>query len=208
MDSKKLTTEEKIKLNLTLYDKCSSIYVEHVNDKLLQFQLAKFVSLLPRKGKVLDVGCSSGRDTSYLIEDSLEVIPIDFSDGMIIEAKKNNITPMKLDIRNSEGLTSDFDGVWCMATFSDIPKEESSKVLVNINKILKPEGILYIAVKYGEGEVIIEKELYNNLPRYYALYKKEELENLLNMNGFNIIEAIVSDDEGTKWVEIFAKKRL
>ncbi len=208
MNTNELTTQEKIKLAVDIYNKYASIYSNHVHGKLFQFQLSKFVSLLPSKARVLDIGCSSGRDTLYLKEDNFDVIPIEISDSMIEEAKKNGVNPLKIDIRNPEGLTGNFDGIWCMATFSDIPKEESSKVLININNLLKPEGILYIAVKEGASEVIINKDRYENAPKFYALYKKDELENLLKMNGFNIIEAIVSDDEGVRWVEIFVSKKL
>ena len=65
---------------------------------------------------------------------------------------------------------------------------------------------MYIAVKEGEGEELIEKERYWNSPRFYAFYKKDELNQLLKENGFEIIELSNSNDEGTNWIEVFAKK--
>ena len=100
-----------------------------------------------------------------------------------------------------------FDGAWLMATLSDISKKDAPKAIKNIHKILKKDGIIYIAVKKGTGEKKIKKERYANSPRFYAYYNKQELESLLTAAGFNIIESAVSNDSKNKWVEIFAKKR-
>ncbi|MBI2148599.1 class I SAM-dependent methyltransferase [Candidatus Woesearchaeota archaeon] len=205
MQDKELSIEESIKKAIETYNKYSSIYAKYTQNKLLQFQLAKFVSMLPEKGKILDAGCGSGRDTAYLQEDGLEVTAVDISEGMIKEAEKNGVNAVKGDLLKMIS-NEEFVGIWCMATLADIPKSQSKKLLQNFYKALKKEGILYLAVKEGDGEKIIEKERYENSPRFYAFYKKEELEKLLKENGFEIIESSVSTDEETNWVEIFAKK--
>jgi len=43
----------------------------------------------------------------------------------------------------------------------------------------------------------------NDIP---ITYKKDELNQLLKENGFEIIELSNSNDEGTNWIEVFAKK--
>ncbi|MBS3152725.1 methyltransferase domain-containing protein [Candidatus Woesearchaeota archaeon] len=205
MQEKELNIEEKIKKAIETYNKYASIYAEHTKNKLLQFQLAKFVSMLPKKGKVLDAGCGPGRDTAYLQEDGLDVVAVDISEGMIEEAKKNDVKAIKGDLLNIIS-NEEFDGIWCMATLADIPKSHAKKLIQNFYKALKKEGIMYIAVKEGEGEELIEKERYWNSPRFYAFYKKDELNQLLKENGFEIIELSNSNDEGTNWIEVFAKK--
>lgn len=197
--------KENIKKAIETYNKYASIYSEYTKNKLLQFQLASFVSMLPNKGKVLDAGSGSGRDSSYLREDGLEVVSVDISEGMIKEAGKNGVKVIKGDLLLMVS-NEEFDGIWCMATLADIPKKYNNKLIKNFHKALKNNGILFIAVKEGEGEQLIEKERYGNSLRFYALYKEDELNNLLKENGFEIIESVVSNDEGTNWVEIFAKK--
>ncbi len=197
--------KENIKKAIETYNKYASIYSEYTKNKLLQFQLASFVSMLPNKGKVLDAGSGSGRDSSYLREDGLEVVSVDISEGMIKEAGKNGVKVIKGDLLLMVS-NEEFDGIWCMATLADIPKKDNNKLIKNFHKALKNNGILFIAVKEGEGEQLIEKERYGNSLRFYALYKEDELNNLLKENGFEIIESVVSNDEGTNWVEIFAKK--
>lgn len=205
MTAKELNIKEQIKQALETYNKYASMYAEYKKDKLLQFQLSKFVSMLPSKGKVLDAGCGPGRDTAYLKEDGLDVTAVDVSEGMIQEAKKLGINALKGDLLLMKS-NEEFDGIWCMATLADLPKTEAPKLLKNFHSALKENGIIYIAVKEGESEKIVEKEKYGNMLRFYALYKQEELNNLLKNNGFTIISSTISNDEGTDWVEIFAKK--
>ncbi|MBS3167506.1 class I SAM-dependent methyltransferase [Candidatus Woesearchaeota archaeon] len=203
---KELDIKDQIKLAVETYNKIAHLYKEKKEDKIMQFQLAKFVSMLPKKGKVMDAGSGCGRDSAYLKEDNLEVISIDLSDGMINEAKKLGVETKKEDllkIKNKE----EFDGIWCMATLADVPKKDASKLIKNFYNSLKEKGVIYLAVKEGDGENIIEKKEYNNHPRFYALYKEEELRNLLEENKFSIIEIIHGNDEGTKWLEVFAIKK-
>ena len=197
--------KEKIKQVVDTYNKFAKIYADHTSQKLLQFQLTKFISLLPDKGKILDAGCGCGRDSEYLQDEGLPVVAVDLSDGMLEQAKLKNVNAIKMDLINMNFQDNEFSGIWCMATLADIPKDEAKKVIKYFHKMLKPDGTIYIAVKEGKGEQIIEKERYGNMPRFYAFYKKEELESLLKENDFEIIESIISIDEGTKWVETFAK---
>ena len=205
MVNKENFMKNKIKLPLEPYNKYAELYAKYTKDKLLQFQLTEFSSMLPKKGKVLDAGCGCGRDAAYLSEEGLNVTAVDICDGMINEAKKNNVLVKKQDILKLKE-QDEYDGVWCMATLADIPKTDVSKVLKNFFTSLKKEGILYIAVKEGKGEELIEKEKYGNLPRFYAFYEKEELEKLLIDSGFIVHKSTLSNDRGIKWVEIFAKK--
>ena len=205
MPKKEANLKNKIKSTVETYNKIAQLYTESTKNKLLQFQLSHFISMIPKKGRILDAGCGCGRDSAYLKEDGLEVISIDFSVGLIEEAKKLNVEVKKEDLLKIK-YKEEFDGIWCMATLGDIPKSESKKLIKNLSNALKKGGIIYLAVKEGEGEKIISKEEYDNIPRTYVFYKKEELENLLKENGFKIIESNLSNDEGTNWIETFAKK--
>lgn len=196
--------KEKIKASIEIYNKFAQAYITHTSNKLLQFQLNEFISMLPKKAKVLDVGCGAGRDAEYLTEEGLDVLGIDIATQMIKEAKKKKIKVKKKNILDLK--KGDFDGIWCMATLSDIPKSEINTVLTNFHNLLNENGIVYIAVKEGEGEKFEEKERYENQPRFYAYYKQDELEKNLAENNFKIIKSTKTNDQGVNWIEIFARK--
>jgi len=194
--------------NIPLYDKYAKAYASNTNQKILQFQLNKFISMLKKKAKILDVGCGCGRDAEYFKSEGFSVTGIDLSEGMLNEAKNKakDVELLKMDMRKLELKKNTFNGIWCMASLLEIPKNEVGIVLKEFNKVLKKEGVLYISTKEGGGEQFLKKEIYENEPKFYAFYKQTELEDLLKENGFEILYSIVSEDEGTKWVEIFAKK--
>ena len=207
--------KEAIKKTIETYNKFAKIYADKHHEKLLQFQLNKFVSFLPGK-KVLDIGCGSGRDVSYFLEEGLDALGIDISDGLFAEAKKRvpKGSFKKMDMLNLDFSNDSFDGLWVLDSWVHLPKKEAAKVLLNFAKILKKDGVLYIAVKEGEGETFIENqgsfkgEEYKNNPRFFAFYKQVELEELLKSVGFKVLEVIndETDSEGRHWIEIFAKK--
>jgi len=202
---KDLSAKEKIQLAVQTYNKFSKIYADYTSSKIMQFQLNNFISLLPEKGKILDAGSGAGRDSAYFKDEGFDVVSVDFSDGMIEEAKKLDVKTVKGNLLEMSS-NQEFVGIWCMASLADIPKSEAPKLIKNFANALKKDSVLYIAVKKGDGEEIIEKERYDNTPRFYAFYQKKELNDLLIANGFIIIESTESNDEENDWVEVFAKK--
>src|SRR3989344_3584567 len=70
------------------FNKIAPQYVELTFDKISQFELNEFISMVPKEAKVLDVGCGSGRDLHYLMDYKFDVVGIDLSEGIINEAKK------------------------------------------------------------------------------------------------------------------------
>lgn len=190
------------------YDKYAKLYAENTFHKLLQFQLNNFISHLPKGAKILDVACGSGRDTQYLTEDGFDVLGIDISEELLKEARlrAKNCKFQKMNLLRLEFDESSFDGIWCTNAVTVIPKDNISEAVKEIHRVLKKEGILYISVKEGHGQEIVARKEYENAPFYYSYLTKEELENLLKESNFQIISSEVSDAQGTKWVEIFAKK--
>ena len=61
--------DEKLKEAIRTYDKIAEIYAKYTYEKVVQFQINKFISMLRGK-KILDAGCGSGRDVEYFIEAS------------------------------------------------------------------------------------------------------------------------------------------
>ncbi|MGM0405560.1 MAG: class I SAM-dependent DNA methyltransferase, partial [Thermoplasmatota archaeon] len=58
---------------------------------------------LPKKPRVIDLGCGDGRDTNYLHQKGADVVGIDLSQGMINLARQNHpkIAFFKQDMRET-----------------------------------------------------------------------------------------------------------
>ena len=200
--------EDKLKEAVRVYNKIASIYSKYNYEKLMQFQLTKFESLLRGK-RVLDAGCGVGRDVEYFMDDELEVIGIDISKNMIAEAKKI-VKKGKfevMDFRKMKFKAKSFDGIWCMASLYHIAPKEVPKVLKEFFRVLDKEGVLYIAVYEGEDKIEVKKLEYGEDSRTVYLYKEEDMREFLEDAGFSIIKAEVNTTDNNRWLEVYARKK-
>ena len=198
-----------IKKTIETYNQIAKIYADYTFNRLFQYNLNEFNSIIPKDAKILDIGCGSGRDVQYFLDYNLNPIGIDISHEMINEAKTRvpNGDFKKMDMRNLKFKENTFDALWACASLLHISRKELPKVLQNLNKIIKPNGILFIALKEGEGSKIIREQKYNDLPRLFVYYNKPEIEKLINENGFSIIKSeIEKGTEKTNWINILCKK--
>ncbi len=169
--------------------------------------LEKFASLVPKEGKVLDIGSGGGRDSRFLANYGLKITAIDFSEKMIEGAKaiQSNIDYQVMDFERISFEDNQFDGVWANASLHHIPKANLSNVLTKIHGILKDHGTFFIKVKCGEADSLREnKKFGHKLTRYFAFYKPKELEQLITTAGFTILNTEITT--AGEWVDIFCKK--
>jgi len=203
--------KQELKQPLHFYDTYSKVYADYTFPKLMQFQLNDFISRLPKKAKVLDIGCGSGRDAHYFNDYGLDVTAIDLSENMLKEAKSRvpDVKFKKMDMTNTKFKDNHFDGIWIMATLTSVSKKDALATLKEAARVLKHDGVLYLAVKEGSGEFTKEKPEYDNYPKFYSHYSQLEMESLLSESGFTLLRSTVEEDTGhklgQKWVEIYAK---
>ncbi|RLE39309.1 hypothetical protein DRJ17_01150 [Candidatus Woesearchaeota archaeon] len=202
--------EQELKDTIAVYDKFAKEYAEYNFQKIVQFPLNEFISFLPKKAKVLDVGCASGRDVQYLIEDGFDTIGIDASKNLIDEAKKR-VPEGKFKVMDMFNMSFEdgiFDGVWCHATFCHCLKKNALDLLKEYKRVLKTKGIIYIGLREGDGERMVTYSKSGNLPRFFAFYKLDELTALMKQAGFHIIRAYSERENSYNWLNVFAEKRF
>jgi len=163
--------------------------------------------LKDKKGKILDLGCGTGRN---FVKINGTIYGVDFSKEMIkyakINAKKKGINAKflvssleKLDLENNF-----FDSAIYIASLHCIvSKKERKNSLKELFRVLKPNSKALILVwsknhkkllNHPKDGTIEWKTKTENLHRYYHIYSKEELKKLLEIVGFEI-EYIVEDNK-------------
>jgi len=198
--------KDKIKEAVRVYDKIAAIYVNSSYEKIMQFQLTKFESLLKGK-KILDVGCGVGRDVEYFLTDGYDPVGIDASENMIKEAKKN-IPEGKfkiMDFRKMDFKDDSFDGIWAMASLYHISEDEMVDTLKEFYRVLGKKGLLYIAVYEGEGSKEDIDPKYGEKRTFY-FYKEDDMKKYLEEAGFAVIRSEVNQTEEHRWLEVYARK--
>ena len=172
-----------------------------------------FISLLPRGGKVLDVGCGAGPKIGYLMKHGLQVMGIDFSQRMLDLAKKDCPagTFKCMAMEDMDQLTETFDGVFAQASLLHVPKKNVGEMIRKMTDRLNPQGILYIAVKEKkeegpEEEITIERHYGYPYERFFSYFTLPELAGYLEEQGLNVVWKKRDILKKIVWLQIIGKK--
>lgn len=168
----------------------------------------QFFEALPT-GRVLEVGCGTGRDALELVGHGYDYLGTDISEGMINEAKKRlpkqqfeQISVYDLNFKDK------FDGFWCAACLIHIPKARMNEALQAIKKNIRLGGVGFISVKEGVGDLLEQRDDLDSKKFYFVFWQNEEFKKVLKKNGFEVIhENYMPMSERTKWLCYIVKSR-
>lgn len=122
-----------------------------------------FVAELPARGRVLDAGCGSGRDSRAFTGLGYDVDAFDASPEMVAMASQHSgLAVRQMRFAEVEAV-SRYDGIWCCASLLHVPSAELPDALHRLARALKPGGIWYVSFKYGEGERAKEGRRFTDL---------------------------------------------
>lgn len=142
---------------------------EHVNNMEVRMKLyqqglsrqqfvenlyAPFLSLVKPGGRILDLGCGSGRDSKNFIQKGYEVEAVDSSPTLCRLA--SDYIGREVICQDMEEIEyrDEFDGTWACASLVHITKKEIHKMLEKLTCALGKTGVLYMSLKYGQGEAV------------------------------------------------------
>ena len=165
----------------------------------------KFISYIPKGGKILDLGCGSGRDSLFFKQLGYNVTAVDGSAEMCRQAENNIEQPVINLTFDKLPYEAEFDGVWACASLLHVPSSDIQDVLVKIERALKKGGYFYFSVKYGDYEG--ERE-----GRYYTDYTEKSIEALFAaIPSLKKVDMWVTDDarpeRNDRWINCIYYKR-
>lgn len=191
--------------SIDYYNRHASDYYDNTVEISMKEILEKFIVLLPEGGTVLDLGCGSGRDSLFLIEEGFDVTALDGS-SELCELAEIHIGQEVLNMRFEEiDFQEVFDGVWACASLLHVPEKKIDMIVEKVIKSLNKKGILYMSFKYGDfsGE---------RNGRYFKDYNTREIKELIARHKeLEIIEIFKTNDlreerADEKWIHVLAKK--
>lgn len=204
---------------ISYYDKHASRYAQNVDSHYSTEQISSFLSMLPEKAKVLDVGSGSGRDVYVMHKAGINALGMDLSEGMLSYSRQKypNLEFVKGDMEHIPFDDKEFDGLWVHGTLLHAETNESvQNSLAEFNRVLKPNGILHILVKKQKDsqpvKVFTDKE--SGESRLYRFFQEEELKIILGKAGFHTIisETYEENERNPKgrhdvtWIHSLSKK--
>lgn len=188
------------------YNIIANDYYTHRNLNKFNGELDEFANLVPKGGKVLDVGCGAGIPTAkYLVKKGLEVTGIDISETMLKMARKNvpEADFMNKDMTELDFDDNMFDGIISVYALFHVPKQEHKQVFQNFYRILKSGGILLINTGISESEGVSS---FFGVPMFWSNNSPEKTMKEVKDSGFSIILDGILQRGGEYQYWIIAKK--
>ena len=194
----KLTEEEKKYYSLVtkafaalapFYDVVATPF-SSVRGRVVNFTKAK------RGSKILDVATGTGQQAFAFAKKGYEVVGIDISEAMLnVAKKKNKYKNAKFEVADAANLPfadNSFDVSSISFALHDMPLSIRERVLREMVRVTKPQGIIVIA-DYNLPENKISKFLIYHFvalyeAEYYKTFIKSDLELLFHKNRIKIID--------------------
>jgi len=180
------------------YNQNLDVYTKD-GDTLFCDILDEFLSFIPNRGSILDMGSGLGRDVDYFTKKGYVATGIDFSEKMITYAQKNfegnfiggNFTNTKFD-------DNSFNAVWSSsAVLTHLDKKGTNDTLDEIVRIVMPGGILGgIAMQGAGGDIgAISKKGF-----IFNRYTLDEINEILKKRNVEMIFSRIFEYNQKKWI--------
>jgi len=165
-----------------------------------------FMGLMPPKGKILDAGCGSGRDTLYFIEKGYDVVAFDYSEPLVELATEYTGQEILLKSFEDIDFVQEFDGVWACASLIHVAKNDIHSAIAKLEKSLKPNGVLYASFKYGDDEEVRKGRFFNDYTESSIESLTKDISSLRVINMWKT-EDLRDDRKEEFWLNVLITKR-
>lgn len=146
-------------------------------------------------GNVIELGCGTGKNTSWLLKKAKKIISIDFSQEMLnlaeAKIKDDRVRFVKANLNDDWAIESDFaDLITCSLTLEHI--KDFNHIFTQANQKLKKNGLFFISELHPYKQYTGSKAKYETKSgitelQVFVHHTSEYLDNAIN-NNFDLIE--------------------
>ena len=169
-------------------------------------QYQRFLPLLKKGAKILDVGSGSGRDACYFQKHGYQVTALEPSKNLCKEIRK---------VFSGEIICSDiqnyrpkerYDGIWACASLIHLQEEEILRFFEKIDLYLNDNGVVYVSGKNGIPTGEVEDG------RFFLEFTEQLVDKILTVNKQLKLEQLwytedVSGRRGFRWLNVVLRLR-
>jgi HKD family nuclease len=134
------------------YNRNAARYVADTVEVDLSALHQRFLAQVPAGGFILDAGCGSGRDSYAFLQQGYRVRAFDAASEIARFAAEHIQQPVQVQRFEELDERAAYDGIWACASLLHLPEAELPNALQRLWAALKPDGVLYLSLKHGDGE--------------------------------------------------------
>lgn len=201
-------------------DRTAAFYDQRARETALGYDAVDTTPLLelvlayaPREGRLLEIGCGSGRDAAAYLEGGYDVTALDGSKGMLAEAARlhpelsgrlvHHSLPEALPFEGAH-----FDVVTAMAVLMHLDLPALEAAFSEISRVIAPGGTLAYSVSTERPGV--DEAGYDGRGRHFLSLPPQQWEVLHRGAGFQTIELRENDDlagrPGIRWATLICRR--
>lgn len=160
--------------------------------------LTRFAGLIPRSGRVCDIGCGPGQIARFLAELGLDAMGLDVSQAMVEVARRLNpgMTFERGDMLNLQFADAGLAGITAFYSLIHIERARVSDAFAELHRVLGTGGHMLISFHAGEGEAHVD-QYYSHDNRegpkvalHVTFFSLEEMQRNVEAAGFIIEERL------------------
>ena len=163
-----------------------------------------FLAELLESTRILDVGCGSGRDTLAFKNKGYQVDAIDYSEELVKKASRLTGIPIKLKSFYEIDDYEAYDGIWACASLLHCERNHLKEVIGKLVSALKPNGVLYMSFKYGNGDREKDGRQFTDLDEVQAKALLEQFDNVQQIQQWITVDK--RPDRQEKWLNLLLRK--
>lgn len=164
-------------------------------------QYQRFLPLLKKGAKILDVGSGSGRDACYFKKQGYQVTALEPSKNLCREIRK--VFPGEIvcsEVQSYQPMER-YDGIWACASLIHLKEEEVLHFFEKIDLYLEDSGIIYVSGKNGISTGEVEDG------RFFLEFTEQLVEKILTVNKQLKLEQLwytedVNSRKGFRWLNV------
>ena len=177
---------------MNYYSENAKEYIDSTINADMSELYAMFEPLLPKGGRILDVGFGSARDMLYFQSKGYDVAGIDIEPKFVEHAEKLGLKAEVADVLSYESVIK-YDGIWACASLLHVDYEKLNEALKRLLGLLKDGGILFVSMKEGDFKgtddkgrplVMVREDFFSH---YDVVVSRKTIESRRNVSWINVI---------------------
>ena len=165
----------------------------------------QFAEMIPQGGRILDLGCGSGRDALAFKTQGFVVDAIDGSAEMVKAASELTGLPVVQALFDEYEPHKLYDGIWACSSLLHIPTNKLPSIIGKYASALKIGGTFYLSFKLGTWEGMRNGRWFTDLDeeKFRALISHVPT---LEIADFDITSDVRPGREDEKWLNVWCVK--